>query len=72
MNRIDRYSETWAAIEAHATSTIEKCQRSLEASLLSERASDELRGEIKALRTVLALQAPARKILDDDNPRYGG
>lgn len=55
---IDKHSETWLAVKAAAEDTIERTQRKLEDAGYDLGATQFLRGQINALRAVIALANP--------------
>ena len=55
---IDTNSATWAAVKAHVDKAIEAARQQLEAAGLGPVETESIRGEIKALRGVLAMVTP--------------
>lgn len=66
---IDINSTTWAAIKAHADKQIERALKQIEVTGLSQDETENLRGQIKALRGVLAMGVPAKQFTTTD-PLY--
>ena len=60
MSKVDRYSETWLAVERLATGELEKLRGKLESPHLDAGQTAYVRGQIYALRSVLKL-ADAKK-----------
>jgi hypothetical protein len=59
---IDPNSGTWHAIKAHAETEIEDALRRLESPGLDAAQTEFVRGQIKALRKILALAQPRPSI----------
>lgn len=54
-SRIDTHSFTWAAVKHLADEEIDQASQILEAVGVDERTADTARGQIKAMRAILAL-----------------
>lgn len=59
---IDKHSQTWGAVEAHAKEQIDRALKALETTRTDIAETEYQRGKIKAYRAILALADPRPKI----------
>jgi len=70
MSGIDIHSLTWRTIESWVKKEIETARDQLEAPGRGQESTEDLRGQIHALRRVLALAKP-KEVFPSEAPDYG-